>query len=73
MSPIQSSNSDDRNDRSEINYRFITCRSKTFFVLDNITKLYIYICNYHWKSVLKCTTCFLIYCLVDAQNNLPRN
>lgn len=42
MSPIQSSNSDDRNDRSEINYRFITCRSKTFFVLDNITKLYIY-------------------------------
>ena len=30
MSPIQPSNSDDRNDRSEINYRFITCRSKTF-------------------------------------------
>lgn len=38
-----------------------------------ILQSYIYICNYHWKSVLKCTTCFLIYCLVDAQNNLPRN
>ena len=49
----------------------LPAEARLFFVLDNIT--YIYICNFHWKSVLKCTTCFFIYCLVDTQNNLTRN